>query len=224
MESFRPVTHSDGEASNPPAVAQERPTPRVDEMLREFATPDDALVKATFARQLERELAEANEKLARLPADWSKDSSLETWFPYTAEELKGWRAIKKSQAEEIERLRGALEKIRNPFNCMTRGETCELINAALAATSGHLVSQIPQNMNDNPGCALDLSDNSSGPRMVRREVLDQCVKALDSCSGFYNSDEKWEECYDMDLVNDATRAGTEELARTAPDKTEGGAE
>lgn len=86
--------------------------------------------------------------------------------------------IIKSQAEEIERLRAVLEKIRSPFNCMTRGETCELINAALATPSGHLVSQNPQNMNDNPGCALDLSDNSSGPRMVRREVLEELIKRL----------------------------------------------
>jgi hypothetical protein len=29
--------------------------------------------------------------LARLPADWNEDSSLETWFPFTAKELDNWR-------------------------------------------------------------------------------------------------------------------------------------
>jgi hypothetical protein len=33
-------------------------------------------------------ISEAEAKLRRLPADWEKDSSLETWFPLTAEELK----------------------------------------------------------------------------------------------------------------------------------------
>jgi hypothetical protein len=33
-------------------------------------------------------LCEAERKLKGLPADWYKDSSLETWFPLTAEELR----------------------------------------------------------------------------------------------------------------------------------------
>lgn len=151
-----------------PAVAQERPTP-------------DTLqsVSGQEYRRVCRELAEANEKLSRLPADWSKDSSLETWFPYTAEELKGWRAIIKSQAEEIERLRGALEELSRevPIGKSMRhvvyGHDAQRVaQETLSATSGHLVAQIPQNMNDKPGCALDLSDNSGGPRLVRREVLE----------------------------------------------------
>lgn len=32
------------------------------------------------------------EQLAAYPADWRKDSSLETWFPYTADQLKVWAA------------------------------------------------------------------------------------------------------------------------------------
>lgn len=89
-----------------PLVPQERPTPRTGRFYKGEKESDDEI----FARQLERELAEAKERLAKLPADWSKDSSLETWFPYTAEELKGWRETKKSQADEIERLRGWKEE------------------------------------------------------------------------------------------------------------------
>jgi len=35
-----------------------------------------------------KKIAELQDKLDSLPADWQKDSSLETWFPLTAEELK----------------------------------------------------------------------------------------------------------------------------------------
>jgi hypothetical protein len=36
----------------------------------------------------ERELAELRGKMATLPADWTVDSSLSTWFPFTAERLE----------------------------------------------------------------------------------------------------------------------------------------
>ena len=48
----------------------------------------------------------------RLPADWFKDSSLETWFPLTARELKSLRAERDALAAQVETLRAALEKIR----------------------------------------------------------------------------------------------------------------
>lgn len=88
---------------------------------------------------LERELAEAREKIARLPADWTQDSSLETWFPYTAEELKGWRETKKAQADEIERLRGAIKRAVNsasphPAENPTMYGAWEAMKEALAQT------------------------------------------------------------------------------------------
>lgn len=52
------------------------------------------VVPVEFARELERELNEANAKLSRLPADWFEDSSLETWFPFTAKELAELRKDK----------------------------------------------------------------------------------------------------------------------------------
>jgi hypothetical protein len=41
---------------------------------------------------LRRKVAELEAELATLPAVWREDSSLETWFPLTAEELKRLRA------------------------------------------------------------------------------------------------------------------------------------
>uniref|UniRef100_UPI00333FA35C hypothetical protein n=1 Tax=Castellaniella defragrans TaxID=75697 RepID=UPI00333FA35C len=43
-------------------------------------------------------------QLAAYPADWREDSSLETWFPLTAEQMK-------AQAAEIARLREAAQKL-----------------------------------------------------------------------------------------------------------------
>lgn len=78
------------------------PTPRTDEeevIAANFwgSTP---VVEANFARQLERELITANQKLADLPADWSKDSCLETWFPFSAQELKDAKAATQWQPIE----------------------------------------------------------------------------------------------------------------------------
>lgn len=51
-------------------------------------------------------------QLAAYPADWRGDSSLETWFPLTAEQLK-------AQTAEIARLREALGAYANPKNWET---------------------------------------------------------------------------------------------------------
>jgi hypothetical protein len=40
-------------------------------------------------------------KLAHLPADWSQDSSLETWFPYTAQELATLRAASEADKPDL---------------------------------------------------------------------------------------------------------------------------
>lgn len=45
-----------------------------------------------FANQLFREWKELKRRLSVLPGDWEKDSSLETWFPISADELKRLRA------------------------------------------------------------------------------------------------------------------------------------
>ena len=55
------------------------------------------------------ELGAAEAKLALLPADWQQDSSLQTWFPFTAEELDGVKAKVREQAATIERYQQAVE-------------------------------------------------------------------------------------------------------------------
>jgi hypothetical protein len=49
---------------------------------------DDLQAEVIRLRAAEAALAEATLKLEILPADWQTDSSLETWFPFTAEELE----------------------------------------------------------------------------------------------------------------------------------------
>jgi hypothetical protein len=52
---------------------------------------------------------QAENKLARLPADWEKDSSLESWFPLTAETLKRLQSelelLRKEREEHVAWLR-----------------------------------------------------------------------------------------------------------------------
>lgn len=55
---------------------------------------------------LEQRLAEAENYISRLPADWDKNSSLETWFPFTAEKMK-------RDEEAIAQLRARCEDLGN---------------------------------------------------------------------------------------------------------------
>lgn len=50
-------------------------------------------------------LQNAETELARLPAKWSEDSSLQTWFPITSEELESLRAENKALKAKIEAAR-----------------------------------------------------------------------------------------------------------------------
>jgi hypothetical protein len=47
------------------------------------------------------EIKEMAQKLLSLPADWKEDSSLETWFPLTAEELKRTKEERATLIEKI---------------------------------------------------------------------------------------------------------------------------
>lgn len=68
---------------------------------------DVAIKMRNFARSLESQLAEAHNQVKelrfykehRLPADWTKDSSLETWFPYTAQELEKLKLEREGEEE-----------------------------------------------------------------------------------------------------------------------------
>lgn len=53
--------------------------------------PDGANCQHSHAREAFAALDAAQEQVAALPADWSTDSSLETWFPFSAQELVNLR-------------------------------------------------------------------------------------------------------------------------------------
>jgi hypothetical protein len=87
----------------------------------------------TLASLLESQRDEARRKVERLPADWFEDSSLETWFPLTAETLKKQESeltsLKSTLAEtdkENELLRGKLssdsfdDSIVASCSCLTK--------------------------------------------------------------------------------------------------------
>ncbi|MFV8925394.1 hypothetical protein ABQ431_03740 [Serratia fonticola] len=59
---------------------------RIAELERRQSTNGVSKLQSEVVR-LRIDNAELQKKLAALPADWSKDSSLETWFPLTAEKL-----------------------------------------------------------------------------------------------------------------------------------------
>lgn len=63
-----------------------------------YTVPVSMIDHAKALAAKDAEIAELKSKLASLPADWNTDSSLETWFPYSA--------------EEIERLRSDVAKLR----------------------------------------------------------------------------------------------------------------
>lgn len=55
------------------------------------------------------ELKALREQVRCLPADWRQDSSLETWFPYTRQELDSLRADRDALRKEVEEMRGRYE-------------------------------------------------------------------------------------------------------------------
>ena len=84
------------------ALAEARVVELEDEVARRRAFEQS--MRCPQCDTLRLELGEARAALARLPADWSKDSSLATWFPYTAEELTRLRAaLAEDAADRLER-------------------------------------------------------------------------------------------------------------------------
>lgn len=63
--------------------------------------------------ELELRLADSNRKLRALPGDWLSDSSLETWFPMTAEELKKVKAERDALKIEYEIRRDWIRKMND---------------------------------------------------------------------------------------------------------------
>jgi len=82
--------------------------------------------------ELERELADVSGKLEQarkyidsLPANWHEDSSLETWFPFTAQELAALRL----RLEEAERERAEWEAVaKSTHDEMQKERECRVAN------------------------------------------------------------------------------------------------
>lgn len=80
--------------------------------------------------QLAAALAAAQQRIACLPADWREDSSLETWFPFTAKQLAAaqQRIAELERELENERARGihtCHDQCQRPL-CMARRRIAEL--------------------------------------------------------------------------------------------------
>ena|ERR1700722_12606024 len=67
----------------------------------------DKAVRYEYARaeKAEKERDTALEQLNRLPANWFEDSSLETWFPITDEEIRRLKAERDAALAEVERFK-----------------------------------------------------------------------------------------------------------------------
>lgn len=73
--------------------------------------------RESIESDLQRTVDELREQLAVLPADWRRDSSLETWFPITAKELTALRAALERMRTEMmnfaENVRGEAEGVKS---------------------------------------------------------------------------------------------------------------
>lgn len=70
----------------------------------EIMTDPDAVSPENLIQEIEESLAAQKAIIMALPADWSKDNSLETWFPLTAQQLA-------QKEQEIRELRAQVEDL-----------------------------------------------------------------------------------------------------------------
>lgn len=68
-----------------------------------------------------QELFDARAQLAQYPAVWYEDSSLETWFPLTAEELERVKSERDSLLTEVHRLQVKLKSDTSHFGMEANG-------------------------------------------------------------------------------------------------------
>jgi hypothetical protein len=80
-------------------------------------------------RQREKELmaalSEARQKLEMLPADWQTDSSLETWFPFTAEILKRQQAAIGAYEQQVTQQAATIAKLKAGRTCKCSNPACD---------------------------------------------------------------------------------------------------
>lgn len=89
--------------------------------LHKLCAAADSVIAAKDA-----EIERLKSRLASLPADWNTDSSLETWFPYSAEEIERLRndvAQLRARVAEFERDEFSLATLRSA-NLSRQAEWC----------------------------------------------------------------------------------------------------
>ncbi len=108
----------------------------------EMLADPQAVSPDSLAEGLEGLVARQAAILAALPADWSKDSSLATWFPLTAQQLERQeQEIRelRMQAAQVAQLREALRVARDHVDMsaleMSHSKDAALIDAALQGSS-----------------------------------------------------------------------------------------
>jgi hypothetical protein len=81
--------------------------------------PEPSVKIAELCEMLLNQAREDREKLnrapANLPADWDADSSLETWFPLTAKELRALQAERDALREALKQMKTRYDVALRPY-------------------------------------------------------------------------------------------------------------
>lgn len=116
------------------------------------------IIDAAFTRGSENELAKIDSemaalraKLESLPADWTTDSSLKTWFPFTADTLDKLEGENRSLRAEVEQLRS------KPADRITEQDAREIIEAVayIGVDFGYGVYELEQDKIEKARALLD---------------------------------------------------------------------
>lgn len=119
-------------------------------MIDPLDDPDPQMKVASMCELLLHQAREDREKLnrspANFPADWNQDSSLETWFPLTAEELSAARL-------KIEQLEAQVAKLK--ADLASTEESLEAQQAKYDGCPHKPIERIGGDLCDTCGCSLD---------------------------------------------------------------------
>lgn len=129
------------------------------------------------APDLAARLQAAEEKLARQPADWIEDPSLETWFPFAAIELKRLTSFESAAKESVKILRSGHDVLRASLAQVTRER--DEARAAKRPFSSELTESV---INGQVNRIKELEGNLAGWFSERDELrasLEQSTKERD---------------------------------------------
>jgi len=93
-------------------LGEEPPNPDGAELAQVLDDRNDLQSQLAQSEEARKRAEDAEAKLAKLPADWEQDSSLETWFPLTAQELITLRAERDQWRTVAQELDAALTALR----------------------------------------------------------------------------------------------------------------